>query len=256
VKNLENKTPFQLFCIPLTPTHNPRQSISQPLFHEELLLSTHKEGILKNGARDVGVVLDQKMVQAFLLYLRELKEWNQKINLTSIKDDEAIIINHFIDSLSIIPHLPSTATLLDLGSGAGFPGVPLKIAAPALTITLLEATRKKANFLRHLTRILGLPQITVVESRAEKFCEACPNHPGFDFVIARALAPLETFLRLGYSLAHQGGYLVAMKGEKADEELKKSQAILNQFSLKVDKKILFHLPPTNKKRYLIFMKKE
>ena len=219
-------------------------------------MPTHIEDSIKNGAREVGVVLDQKMVQDFLLYLSELKEWNKKINLTSLKEDEAIVTNHFIDSLSIIPYLPSSATVLDLGSGAGFPGVPLKIAAPALTITLLEATRKKANFLRHITRILGLTNIAVVECRAEKFSEADPAHPGFDFVLARALAPLKTLLRLGSPLAHEGGYLVAMKGEKADEELKKSKAALKDLSLKIDKTIMFLLPPNNKKRCLIFMKKE
>ena len=219
-------------------------------------MSNHIQDSLKNGAREVGVALDQKMLQAFLLYLRELKEWNQKINLTSHKEDEAIIANHFIDSLAIIPHLPSKATVLDLGSGAGFPGIPLKIAAPALTITLLEATRKKANFLRHITRTLGLTKIAVVECRAEEFASVDPTHPGFDFVLARALAPLKTFLRLGSPLIHQGGFLVAMKGEKAEDELKKSQACLKNLSLAVDKKIMFFLPPHNKKRSLIFMKKE
>jgi 16S rRNA (guanine527-N7)-methyltransferase len=219
-------------------------------------LSTNLEYLLKNDAREVGVVLDQKMVQAFLVYLSELKEWNKKINLTSLKEDEAILTNHFIDSLSIIPYLPSSATVLDLGSGAGFPGIPLKIGAPALTITLLEATRKKANFLRHITRILGLTNTAVVECRAEQFSEAAPAHPGFDFVLARAFAPLKTLLRLGYPLAQQGGYLVAMKGERADEELKKSQTLLEELSLTIDKKIMFLLPPNNKKRCLIFMKKE
>ena len=219
-------------------------------------MSAHIEDSLKNGAREVGVVLNQKMVQAFLLYLSELKEWNKKINLTSLKEDESIVTNHFIDSLSIIPYLPSSATVLDLGSGAGFPGVPLKIAAPALTITLLEATRKKANFLRHITRILGLTNIAVVECRAEKFSAAVPAHPGFSFVLARAFAPLKTLLRLGYPLVRQGGYLVAMKGEKADEELKKSQTVLEELSLTIEKKIMLLLPPNNKKRCLIFMKKE
>jgi 16S rRNA (guanine527-N7)-methyltransferase len=219
-------------------------------------LSAHIEDSLKNGAREVGVFLDQKMIQTFLVYLRELKNWNQKINLTSLKDDEAIVTNHFIDSLAVIPHLPFSATVLDLGSGAGFPGIPLKIAAPALTITLLEATRKKVNFLRHITRTLELTHIAVVECRAEAFGSADPGHPGFDFVVARALAPLKTFLRLGYPLTHQGGYLVAMKGGKAEEELHKSQAVLKELSLKIDKKIMFFLPPNEQKRYLIFMKKE
>ena len=142
-------------------------------------MSNHLEDRIINDARQIGVFLDQKMVQEFLIYLKELKEWNQKINLTSLKTDEAIITTHFIDSLTLIPHLPSSASILDLGSGAGFPGIPLKIAAPAHNITLLEATRKKANFLRHIIRILGLSKTTVVECRAEHFKSPDPSHPVF-----------------------------------------------------------------------------
>jgi 16S rRNA (guanine527-N7)-methyltransferase len=220
-----------------------------------LFLSSCLEDLIKNDASKVGVFLDRKMVQAFLIYLKELKEWNQKINLTSLKKDEAIITNHFIDSLSITPHLPSSASILDLGSGAGFPGIPLKIAAPAHNITLLESTRKKANFLRHIIRRLGLSRTTVVECRAEHFKSSAHSHPGFDCVIARALAPLKIFLQLGAPLVIEGGQIVAMKGEKAEEELKECQAALKDFSLEVDKKIALQLPPSNKKRHLIFIKK-
>jgi 16S rRNA (guanine527-N7)-methyltransferase len=93
-------------------------------------LSKQLQNIIKKGAREVGVFLDQQQIRLFLIYLRELKEWNQKVNLTSLKDDESIIKNHFIDSLAIIPHLPPALSLLDMGSGAGFPGVPVKIARP------------------------------------------------------------------------------------------------------------------------------
>jgi len=220
-----------------------------------LFLSSHLEDLITNDASQVGVFLDQKMVQKFLIYLKELKEWNQKINLTSLKTDEAIITNHFIDSLAIIPHLPSSASILDLGSGAGFPGIPLKIAAPALNITLLEATRKKANFLRHIIRTLGLSKTTVLECRAEHFKPSNPSHPGFDNVIARALAPLKTFLQLGAPLVIKGGHLVAMKGDKIEEELQESHAVCTALSLEVDKQVALQLPQNNKKRHLIFIKK-
>ena len=218
-------------------------------------LSNHLEDRIINDARQIGVFLDQKMVQEFLIYLKELKEWNQKINLTSLKTDEAIITTHFIDSLTLIPHLPSSASMLDLGSGAGFPGIPLKIAAPAHNITLLEATRKKANFLRHIIRRLGLSKTTVLEYRAEHFKSPDPSHPVFDSVIARALAPLKTFLQLGAPLVKRGGHLVAMKGEKIEEELKESHAVFKALSLEVDKKVALQLPQSNKKRHLIFIKK-
>ena len=87
-------------------------------------MSKEMEIILKEGAKEVRVFLDQQMIQRFLVYLKELKEWNQKVNLTSLKEDESIIIRHFIDSLSLVPYLPKKGSLLDLGSGAGFPGIP------------------------------------------------------------------------------------------------------------------------------------
>ncbi|MCK5255542.1 MAG: class I SAM-dependent methyltransferase, partial [Deltaproteobacteria bacterium] len=90
--------------------------------------------VLKEGAKEVGVSLSQEMIQMFFVYLKELKEWNQKINLTALKEDKSIITKNFIDSLSLVPYLPSRSSLLDLGSGAGFPGIPVKIAKPSLKV--------------------------------------------------------------------------------------------------------------------------
>ena len=109
-------------------------------------MSDYQESIIRTDAREVGVFLDQKQIQLFLIYLRELKEWNQKVNLTSLKDDTSIIKNHFIDSLSIIPHLPSAISLLDMGAGAGFPGVPLKIARPHSKSPSSKLPEKKPTF--------------------------------------------------------------------------------------------------------------
>ena len=114
------------------------QAIKLPLY-EAPFLSKYLEIILKEGAGELGVSLSYEMIQMFLVYLKELKEWNQKVNLTSLKKDTAIISKHFIDSLSLVPYIHSKASLLDLGSGAGFPGIPVKIAKPSLKVTLLEA---------------------------------------------------------------------------------------------------------------------
>ena len=218
-------------------------------------MSDERESIIRTGAREVGVFLNEKQIQLFLIYLRELKEWNQKVNLTSLKKDTAIIKNHFIDSLTIIPHLPSANSLLDMGSGAGFPGVPLKIARPLLHITLLEATRRKANFLRHLIRTLALSHITALEGRAEALTAHEHPHPLFDVVISRALSRLKTFLLLGAPLVKKGGYLVAMKGAKAEEELRESQETIRNLSFTVSRKKEVHLPGSKKKRSLILLKK-
>jgi 16S rRNA (guanine527-N7)-methyltransferase len=220
-----------------------------------LFLSDSRESIIRTAAREVGIFLDQKQIQLFLIYLRELKEWNQKVNLTSLKNDTAIIKNHFIDSLSIIPHLPPAISLLDMGSGGGFPGVPVKIARPSLQVTLLEATRKKANFLRHLIRALELSHITTLEGRAEAVTAHDQPHPLFDIVISRAVTRLKPFLLLGEPFVKKGGYLLAMKGAKAEEELRESQKTIRDLSFTVSWKKEAQLPGTNKKRCLILLKK-
>ena len=218
-------------------------------------MSKEMEIILKDGAEEVGVSLDQQIIHMFLVYLKELKEWNQKINLTSHKEDETIIIRHFIDSLSLVPYLPKKGSLLDLGSGAGFPGIPVKIVRPSLKVTLLEATRKKVSFQRHLIRTLGLSQIHVIQGRAERLKAGSALPASFDVVTSRALSKLEKFLVLGEPFVKKGGYLVAMKGRYAEEELKKSQEVIKALSLAINRKVEVQSPVLEGKRYLIFIEK-
>jgi len=218
-------------------------------------LSKDPEFILKEGAREIGVFLNQKMIEMFLVYLKELKEWNQKVNLTSLKRDADIITKHFIDSLSLVPYLPSKATLLDLGSGAGFPGIPIKIAHPSLKVTLLEATRKKVNFQRHLVRTLGLTHIYPVQGRAEGLKSEEGFHLSFDTVTSRAFSRLEKFLMLGAPFVKKGGYLIVMKGRHAEEELKNNQDVVEDLSLEINRTVELLLPVNKEKRCLIFIKK-
>ena len=218
-------------------------------------MSKEMEIILKEGAKEVGVFLDQQMIQRFLVYLKELKEWNQKVNLTSLKEDETIIIRHFIDSLSLVPYLPKKGSLLDLGSGAGFPGIPVKIVRPSLKVTLLEATRKKVSFQRHLIRALGLSQIHVIQGRAERLKTGSALTLSFDIVTSRALSKLEKFLVLGEPFVKKGGYLVAMKGRQAEEELKASREAIKALSLAINRKVELQLPVLKGKRHLIFIEK-
>lgn len=213
------------------------------------------ERILKKGAKKVGVSLSQHMMQLFLAYLEELQEWNQKINLTSLKEDETIIVRHFIDSLSLVPYLPKRGSLLDLGSGAGFPGIPVKIVMPALKVTLLEATGKKVSFQRHLIRTLGLSQINVTQGRAECLNTDSRLSRSFDIVTSRALSTLEKFLALGEPFVKRGGYLVAMKGKREEEELKNSQGVMNALSLEIDRQVELQLPVFEEKRWVVFIEK-
>ncbi len=217
-------------------------------------MSGELETILKSGADAVGVQLNRHMIEMFELYLVELKAWNQKINLTSLKDDKSIIIDHFIDSLSVVPYLPATGRLLDAGSGAGFPGVPIKIARPEIDITLLESKRKKINFLKQVILLLNLSHTTVLHGRIESFVPG-ESIPLFDIIIARAFTRLEPLLKLARPLLQDGGYVIAMKGKEGHHELKKNGHILKSLSMEVVKVVDLQLPESHKKRSVFFIAK-
>jgi 16S rRNA (guanine527-N7)-methyltransferase len=176
--------------------------------------------ILKAGGAALRLDIGDKAISLFLNYLEELTEWNKKINLTSVTGDRDIIIRHFLDSLILTPLLVNQKNLLDIGSGAGFPGIPLKIILPDLKVTLMDSINKKVVFMRHIIRTLGLKNIEAIQARAEdketirKFV-AC-----FDVVTSRAFAELGKFLESASPYAKKGGMLLALKGPKGSEEVK------------------------------------
>jgi 16S rRNA (guanine527-N7)-methyltransferase len=220
----------------------------------ERILPGKVETLLRSGANEVGVQLNPHMLKMLLIYFNELKEWNQKLNLTSLQNDRDIIIDHFVDSLSVVPYLPKSGNLLDIGSGAGFPGLPIKIARPELEITLLESKRKKINFLKQVILLLNLSCTTVLHGRIEKLAskKGCGI---FDMVIARAFAPLETVLKLAHPWLKKGGHLIAMKGKEGDEELVSAQPLLSSLSMTMATTVELQLPETHKKRVLFFIVK-
>lgn len=176
--------------------------------------------ILKNGAAELGIAVGEKETALFLKYLSELTEWNKKINLTAITDERKIVIRHFLDSLTLAPFLTNQKTLLDIGSGAGFPGIPLKIALPHLKVTLIDSVNKKVIFMKHIIRTLGLEQIEAVHARGEDTAVIKKFDALFDVVTSRAFAELGKFLEIATPYTKKGGMLLAMKGPKGIEEVK------------------------------------
>jgi 16S rRNA (guanine527-N7)-methyltransferase len=175
--------------------------------------------LLVEGAEAFGIRLNEKQVAAFDLYLRELLKWNQKINLTAIRSEKGIILKHFLDSLSVYPYLSKTASLLDIGSGPGFPGIPLKIVHPSLEITLIDSVRKKIDFQRHIIWTLGLKGMEAIHGRIQDK-EILQSMAGrFDAVISRAFSDLQTLLVLAFPFLKKGGVLLAMKGELDEQEI-------------------------------------
>lgn len=172
---------------------------------------------LADGAEALGVALDPKQRQALLALMAELLEWNRRFNLTAITEAEEVVDKHLLDSLAVLPRLKGLR-IADIGSGAGFPGLPLAIANPGRRYTLVESTGKKAGFLQHAAGKLALQNVEVFHGRAE----ALKPHQGqsFDGAISRALGSLAEFIRVAGQLLARDGRLYAMKGKAPGEELK------------------------------------
>jgi len=169
---------------------------------------------LAAGLSGLGLALAPGQVEALLGLVRELADWSARFNLTAIRDPAEVVDKHLLDSLAVLPHLKGL-TIADIGTGAGFPGLPLAIADPDRRFTLVESTGKKANFVRHAAKVLALPNVEVAQARAESYRPARP----FDSVIARALGPLAEFVRVAGHLAGRGGRLLAMKGKVPEAEI-------------------------------------
>lgn len=204
----------------------------------------------------MGVELSDDQMLQFGDYLHLLQKESQKMNLTAIKDEPGIIEKHFYDSLLLAKHLPlnESLTLLDIGSGAGFPGIPLKIAFPNLKVTLLEPVLKKGRFLAKVINHLRLRDIVVVNERAETF--AFREYEQFDIVTARAVAPLNILLELGIVLVKVEGLLVAYKGPKAEEEIHEAENALKTLGTHVENVFYECLPSEQDQRALVVIKKD
>ena len=166
------------------------------------------------GARELGIDLTDEQAGQLTAHLDLLDEWGERMNLTAIRDRPSQITKHVLDSLSVRPFLRG-ARIADVGSGAGFPGIPLAILEPGRRFTLVESTGKKCRFLEHVRDALGLANVEVVQARAEAFKPA----ERFDTVLARAVGPVAELVRLAGPLVAGGGRLLAMKGRYPDEEL-------------------------------------
>ncbi len=173
------------------------------------------ESRLVAGIEELGLALEPAQVEALLCLLAELADWNARFNLTAITAPLEVVDKHLLDSLAILPRLRGLR-VADVGAGAGFPGLPLAVADLDRRYTLIESTGKKAGFLRHAVEKLRLPNVEVVQGRAE----ACRPAAPFDSVVARALGSLANFVRVAGHLAGRGGRLLAMKGKRPEAELK------------------------------------
>lgn len=184
--------------------------------------------------------------EPFWKYLQLLIKWNQKINLTAITDPRTILEEHFFDSLIPLPFLKNCRTLLDVGSGAGFPGIPIKMTRPDLDLTLVESIKKKVDFMKEVVRELHLESVHVVNDRLVPNLEI----GRFDAIVSRGTMALDKFVLLASNFLNTGGRIITFKGKNTDEELEEAKPIIKNLGKKISVES-YRLPFSHKERSLI-----
>ena len=205
--------------------------------------------------------LSQQQVDAFEHYATELTKWNERQNLTAIIDPQGILIRHFLDSLTCLKLIGSPAQadqalkIIDVGSGAGFPGLPLKIVNPEIQLTLLEATEKKCKFLRHMVRELYLEDVHVIHGRAEDVARQSEHRASYDWAVARLVARMPVLLELLLPFVRSAGCCLVQKGANAHAETQEAANALAILGGQVIQLLPIELPGVVEMRYLVVVKK-
>ncbi len=200
-----------------------------------------------------GIEISSEVVRQTVLFIDHLKEVNETVNLTAITDDETIGTRHLQDSWMLSPYIPERSTLIDIGSGAGFPGLALKIVRSDLDVTLLDSVRKKTDFLESAIELLDLRHARAIHGRAEELGRDRLHRDRFDVAVARAVTALPALLELSLPLVKPGGLLIAMKGR--DDETAESVHALEQLNGRLEKVIRYELPDTDHERSLVIVGK-
>jgi len=213
--------------------------------------------LLTDGCAMLGIAVDENKVALFMTYLKEMRSWNERFNLTSITDEHEIIIKHFLDSLALLGRfdIPQGCTVIDIGSGAGLPGVPLKIIRPDIDLVLLESSHKKGDFLRHIIDKLGLKKTKVVTERAEDFGQKEENRDHFCLAVSRAVANFVILLEYALPLLKNNGHLISYKAKAVREELSESEYALNLLGGCIEEVTKVVIPFLSAERYLVSVKK-
>jgi 16S rRNA (guanine527-N7)-methyltransferase len=201
--------------------------------------------LLRQGIADLGLALPQSATGRLLDYLALLAKWNRVYNLTAIREETKWVSHHLLDSLAVVPHLPA-GRLVDVGSGAGLPGIPIAFACPDRQVTLLDSNQKKGAFLTQSSTELALANVKVVIERSESYR---PDHD-FDVVISRAFSSIADFIRLAGHLCRPGGVLVAMKGARPDAEIAQLPD-----SWKAETIIPLYVPQLDAERHLVMLRR-
>lgn len=215
---------------------------------------------LKKDLNEFGIELTAEMEEQFLLYYNMLIEWNSFMNLTAITDFDEVLKKHFTDSVSLIRAIPDLGEknyrMIDIGTGAGFPGIPLKIVFPNISVVLLDSLNKRVNFLKEVISKLQLTDITAVHGRAEDFAQNKEYRESFDLCVSRAVANLATLSEYCLPFVKKNGRFISYKSEKVSEEFEISGKAISVLGGEYENQVTFELPDSDIYRNLFIIKKK
>lgn len=210
---------------------------------------------MKDKMKRIDIDITDKQVEKFFSYMNLLIEWNQKINLTTIIEPKEIIIKHFVDCGTILKYLKDGENIIDIGTGAGFPGIPVKILNENLNVTLVDSLNKRINFLGEVCNALNLENVQLIHSRAEDLAKNNDYREKFDKSVSRAVANLSTLSEYDLPFIKKGGKMIAMKGFEIDEELNNAEKAINILGGKIKEVNKFTLIDTDNKRSIVVIDK-
>jgi len=210
---------------------------------------------IKESFEKIDISLNEEQIKQYYEYMNLLIDWNKKINLTAIIEPSDIILKHFVDSATILKYIKDNESIVDVGTGAGFPGIPIKIANSTLNITLLDSLNKRINFLNEVIQENNLEKIETVHSRVEDFGNNLKYREKFDVATSRAVANLSVLAEYMLPLVKVGGRCICMKGSEIEEELEKSKNAINLLGGKITKVEQFKLIDSDNTRNIVIIEK-
>ena len=210
---------------------------------------------IKVLAQEIDVDLDEEQIKSFYEYMNLLLEWNEKINLTAITEQNDVILKHFIDSMTVLKNLKDNQNIIDVGTGAGFPGIPIAIVKKNSKITLMDSLNKRIKFLDEVINKLELKNVNTIHSRAEDMGQNILYRERFDIAISRAVANLPVLSEYLLPFVKVGGMCICMKGPDIEEEIKNSDFAINELGGKIVSVDNFELPNSDIKRNIVIIEK-
>lgn len=210
---------------------------------------------LKEKGKEINIDISNEQSMKFYKYMELLLRWNESINLTAITEPNEVVLKHFIDSITIEKYINHNAKIVDVGTGAGFPGIPLSIVRPDLKITLMDSLNKRIKFLDEVVKENQLSFVNTIHGRAEELGRNTKFREKFDIATSRAVAPLNVLLEYLVPFVKVGGYCICMKGSNIDEELNDAKKSLELLKCEVEEIENFDLPGSNYSRNIIIIKK-